>query len=146
MAKHLFLLVALVFSCGDNKSNGNNDDIKGWTAEIVKTETDFCNLAKSEGVNVAFLEYVADDGVLLRNDKLIKGKDSIKEFMKNSTSKGLSWKPDFVDVSKSGDMAYTYGKYKFEYKDSVGDTKYSEGIFHTVWKRQSDNTWKFVWD
>lgn len=120
--------------------------LETWKNEIITTEIQFSDMAKKEGMNIAFLNFVADDGVLLRNDKLIKGKDSIKQFMKNSSSRGLSWKPDFVDVSTSGDLGYTYGKYLFKYKDSLGNDKTSEGIFHTVWKKQPDNTWKFVWD
>lgn len=38
-------------------------------------------------------------------------------------------------------MLYTYSV-----TDSTGETKSSSGIFHTVWKRQADGTWKFVWD
>ncbi|MEL0456760.1 nuclear transport factor 2 family protein [Flavobacteriaceae bacterium SZ-1-7] len=140
----IFIIFTLSFySC---KNEAEKEMTKVWKDEIVKTEIEFSNLAQEKGMNIAFLKFVANDGVLLRNNKLIKGKDSIKTFMQNSTSKGLSWKPDFVDVSASGDMGYTYGKYIFEYQDSLGNKKTSEGIFHTVWKRQADNTWKFVWD
>ena len=117
-----------------------------WKQEIIKTEEAFSTMAQKEGMNKAFLNFVADDGVLLRNNTLIKGKDSIKVFMKNSTSTGLSWAPNFVDVSASSDLAYTYGTYTYKYQDSLGNNKSSQGIFHTVWKRQADNTWKFVWD
>ena len=120
--------------------------IETWKHEIMDTELRFSNMAQKEGMNTAFLAFVADDGVLLRNDKLIKGKDSIKSYMKNSNSKGLAWKPDFVDVSSSGDLGYTYGEYTYTYQDSLGNDVASKGIFHTVWKRQQDGSWKFVWD
>ena len=120
--------------------------VEVWKQEIIKTEEAFSTMAQQEGMNAAFLNFVADDGVLLRNNALIKGKDSIKVFMKNSTSTGLSWAPSFVDVSASGDLGYTYGTYTYKYQDSLGNTKSSQGIFHTVWKRQADHTWKFVWD
>ena len=58
----------------------------------------------------------------------------------------LIWKPDFVDVSASGDLAYTYGAYTYSYKDSTGAIVEQGGIFHTVWKRQADGGWRFVWD
>lgn len=120
--------------------------IANWKNEIIETELNFCKMAEKEGMNKAFLEFVADDGVLLRNDKLIKGKDSIKLFMKNNNSKGLSWKPNFVDVSNSGDLGYTFGEYIYKYQDSLGNPLINKGVFHTVWKRQSDGSWKFVWD
>jgi len=58
----------------------------------------------------------------------------------------LDWTPDFVDVSESEDMAYSYGGYSFSALSSKGDTINSSGIFHTVWKKQLDGSWKYVWD
>jgi ketosteroid isomerase-like protein len=49
-------------------------------------------------------------------------------------------------VSACGDLGYTWGSYTFTATDSLGATHRSEGIFHTVWKRQPDGSWKFVWD
>lgn len=57
------------------------------------------------------------------------------------------WKPDTVIVAESGELVYTYGKYEHLEKDSVGNLKISSsGIFHTIWKKQKDGSWKFVWD
>jgi ketosteroid isomerase-like protein len=85
----------------------------------------------------------------MRNNNLIRGKMAIDLYFKNQTldtSVYLTWKPDFVDVAASGDMRYTYGQYVFSCVDSAGKIIEDKGIFHTVWKRQADNTWKFVWD
>ena len=143
MYKSLLIILLLCLSCSESKKAKMTEV---WKQEIIKTEEAFSTMAQKEGMNKAFLNFVADDGVLLRNNTLIKGKDSIKVFMKNSTSTGLSWAPNFVDVSASSDLAYTYGTYTYKYQDSLGNNKSSQGIFHTVWKRQADNTWKFVWD
>ncbi|MFH4965791.1 nuclear transport factor 2 family protein [Gaetbulibacter sp. M235] len=146
MKRNLFILSFLIllgFSC---QQKPNKETIESWKNEIIDAELNFCKTAEKEGMNVAFLAFVADDGILLRNDKLIKGKDNIKVYLKNSNTKGLSWKPDFVDVSSSGDLGYTYGSYTFKYKDSLGNDLENKGVFHTVWKRQQDGSWKFVWD
>ena len=58
----------------------------------------------------------------------------------------LEWIPDFVDVSASGDLGYTYGKYTITTIDSIGQTIKRGGIFQTIWKRQPDGRWRFVWD
>jgi ketosteroid isomerase-like protein len=60
------------------------------------------------------------------------------ERFKNASVK---WSPDFIDVSSSGDLGYTYGKYVWESKDSTGKTTASKGIFHTVWEKQKDGNW-----
>lgn len=128
----------------------NSNYIEKWKQEIVDTELAFSDLAQKEGIPNAFLAYAADDAVLNRSNNLIIGKESIRANYKNAKSTtamvSLIWKFDFVDVVASGDLGYTYGKYTYSVTDSVGITKSSTGVFHTVWKRQTDGTWKFVWD
>jgi ketosteroid isomerase-like protein len=126
------------------------DSMEKWKREIVDTEKEFAEMALEEGIPKAFLTYAAEDVVLMRNNSLIIGKESLQESYKNKESESgnvsLSWKPDFVDVASSGDLGYTYGKYVYTTTDSIGNAKVVEGIFHTVWKRQSDGKWRFVWD
>jgi ketosteroid isomerase-like protein len=43
-------------------------------------------------------------------------------------------------------MAYTYGSYIFTTIDASGNKQESRGKFHTVWKKQADGSWKFVYD
>jgi len=124
--------------------------IEKWKNEIVAAEKAFSKMAGEEGVPKAFLTFAAEDAVLLRNNAIIKGKVSIKEnFLKQSgvwDNAQLTWNPTFVDVATSGDLGYTYGSFVFTARDSIGNLVSSEGIFHTVWKRQPDGTWRFVWD
>lgn len=116
--------------------------------EILEAEKTFSEMAAKDGVPAAFLAYAADEAVLNRNDQLIQGKSAIKAFFAKSTLRDvtLAWKPDFVDASSSGDMGYTWGKYQFSAVDTAGNPIKSEGLFHTVWKKQPDGKWKFVYD
>lgn len=142
----IILLLAVFFSsCLPDKSK----EMEKWKKEIVDTEHAFAEMAKTGGIPKAFITFAADDAVLLRNNNLIKGKDALKASYEKrfpSQDASLTWAPDFVDVSLSGDLGYTYGKYVYSTTDSLGNTTSDEGIFHTVWKRQEDGTWKFVWD
>jgi len=137
----------LFYSCSTNKKEKS---IEKWKREIVETEHEFTELAQKEGIPKAFLTYAAEDVVLMRNNSLIIGKESLRERYKNKISElrnvSLTWKPDFVDVASSGDLGYTYGKYVYTEIDSTGNVKTDSGIFHTVWKRQPDGKWRFVWD
>lgn len=141
------LLIILVFySC-----NMEDDKVsmERWKKEILETEQNFAKMAMEEGIEKAFLYYAAEDAVLLRNNNLITGKDAISQYFgeqKQEDEVSLTWEPDFIDVAKSGDLGYTYGKYIFTSTDSNGNKVESKGIFHTVWKRQMDGSWKFVWD
>ena len=117
--------------------------------EVFKTESDFYQLSKSKGIQEAFYTYADSNAVIKReNDTLIIGKENIKNYYNNPKFHKASakWKPDYIDVSEDGKMAYTYGKYVWTVRDSVGNKKDFEGIFHTVWKKQKDGSWKYVWD
>jgi len=141
----LILPILFFLSCAPDRKL----EIEKWKNEIMDTELAFAEMAKKKGVAEAFMSFAADDAVLMRNDMLIIGKEAVKDsFKENGTSvdASLSWSPDFVDVSSSGDLGYTYGKYVYTFTDSLGTVKSDEGVFHTVWKRQADGTWKFVWD
>ena len=149
--KKVLLFSSVVFlsltSCKRNMGQESHDN---WKQEILEAEKNFAQMAAEEGIASAFLNYAAEDAVLMRDERLIIGRKEIEEHFANQRSPGsdlsLTWTPDFVDVSSSGDLGYTYGKYKISLTDSIGTVKEHHGVFHTVWKRQEDNTWKFVWD
>ena len=137
----------LFYSCNTNMKENS---IEKWKSEIVDTEQEFAEMAQKEGISKAFLTFAAEDVVVMKNNSLIIGKESLRESFENEKSESenvsLTWKPDFVDVASSGDLGYTYGKYISTTTDSLGNTKVVEGVFQTVWKRQPDGKWKFVWD
>lgn len=140
----IVILVCLAFySCNmkpDKKA------IEKWKQEILKAEQNFAKMAREEGIHKAFITYAAEDALLMRNNDLVIGKKNIDLFYENQTSKNLAWTPDFIDVAASGDLGYTYGHYTFSYIDSIGKVIDDKGIFHTVWRKQADGKWKFVWD
>jgi ketosteroid isomerase-like protein len=116
--------------------------------EILNTEKAFTQLAKEKGLKIAFSTYASEEAVLFRENKLIKGKRAIGDYFKKWPWRNvqLAWTPDFVSVAASGDLGYTYGKYTFEGTDESGELKQFSGIFHTVWKREADGEWRYVWD
>ena len=141
-----FLFLITIIACNNN----SNQVIESSKKEILQTEKAFNDLARQEGIAAAFLHYAADNAVLLRSNRLIIGKEAIKSSFNNRSTKNqdisLTWEPDFVDIAASGDLGYTYGKYIYTITDSMGVARSDTGIFHTVWKRQKDGQWRFVWD
>ena len=146
--KTLSLLILIFFITIGCEQFNKEEDIKKWKVEIAAAEKAFNDMAQIEGLVKAFEFYAAHDGVIRRGKKVIKGKKAIHDWYTEDVkpNETLSWKPTFIDVSQSGDMGYTYGDYIFTYQDSLGNLKKNTGIFHTVWKRQLDGSWKFVWD
>ncbi len=144
--KAVLVILTLGISACENSSDAKK--MEKWKAEIVAVEKEFNDMAQRDGLVKAFEFYAAEDGVIRRKKKVIQGKAAITQWYKEDVrpNETLTWKPTFVDVSKSGDIAYTYGDFVFTYPDSTGNTKTNTGIFHTVWKRQANGEWKFVWD
>jgi ketosteroid isomerase-like protein len=118
-------------------------------SEISLVEQNFQKDLVTSGVDFAFHKYAAENAVIKREkDTLVIGKQAIKIYYSNPIYKNAvaEWSPDFIDVSDDGTMAYTYGKYRWNFKDKQGKVTKYEGIFHTVWKRMADASWKYVWD
>ena len=145
MRKIVFCSLTLLVICC-NKKTVSPEVLK---AQVSKAENDFKNLSQSKGIAEAFYAFADENEVIKReNDSLIKGKENIKNYYSNPKflKAAVSWKPDFVAVSDDGTLGYTYGKYVWTANDSLGNKKEFKGRFHTVWKKQKDGSWKYVWD
>lgn len=139
----LILFGMIIFSCAPQI---DKEKVK---QEIFNAEKSFEKMCAEKGIAEGFHFFASDSAVIKRqNDTLIAGKESIKNYYNKDFYKNASvkWTPDFIDVSNDGSMAYTYGKYVWTAKDESGNTSEFRGVFHTVWKKQGDNTWKYVWD
>lgn len=142
----LIILTSISLSCTTKIDTKTAEDYKN---EIAKAEKDFEKMVAEKGIAAGFHHFADANAVIKReNDTLIIGKENIQKYYsepkyKNAT---VSWFPDFITVSESGDMGYTYGKYRWEMKDADGNIKKANGVFHTVWKRQNNGNWKYVWD
>ncbi len=143
MKKYFIQLTVLFFLLSACNSKENKEQIK---QQIIDTENNFVKTLQDNGLHDAFVEFADEDAVIIRGPLLIKGKKAIDEHYKNQHTKDLIWKVDFVDVSESGDLGYTYGEYVYTYKDSIGNQKEEKGVFNTIWKRQKDGNWKYVKD
>ena len=142
----LFVFVVLLNSCSQKTKPINLTYVK---LEIVKAEKDFEKLVSQKGIAEGFYQFADSKAVIKRErDTLIIGRNNIKNYYlkpkyQNAT---VTWTPESVTVSNGGDMASSYGKYTWTFKDSSGKEQVSKGVFHTVWKRQKDGSWKYIWD
>ena len=146
MVKYFYIIISTCLFLISCNTKPDSKLIEKRKEEVRETELRFSKMAGEEGIYKAFTTFAAEDAVLMRNNELIEGLKNIEQHYKNQTSTGLSWAPDFVDVAASGDLGYTYGHFNYSYVDTTGKVLETKGIFHTVWKRQTDGTWKFVWD
>jgi ketosteroid isomerase-like protein len=140
----LIFLGGIYLAPADIKEHMRN----AYINEVIATEKAFADMAAKEGVKEAFLYYAADSAVLNRNNEIFKGKEELAAHFDSMalTDVVLEWAPEFVDVSPDGELAYTYGKFVFSATGPDGKKLEADGIFHTVWKKQADGSWKFVYD
>jgi ketosteroid isomerase-like protein len=149
MYKISFLISSFLLFCFCNQPADTTVPREKAKTEIRQAEKDFDKMAAEKGIAEAFWFYADSNAVIKRNnDSIIHGKENIKGFYSNHfyNSASVKWSPDFIDVSADGSMGYTYGKYLWQSKDSAGRAIEFRGIFHTVWKKQTDGSWKYVWD
>lgn len=124
-------------------SERSNSDSSG---ALLNVDRDFSDMSVKEGMFSAFLFFIADEGVILRNNSYpSKGKERLRDYYtgKSDSSFVLIWEPLFEKISGNGDLGYTYGTYTNTEKAS-GEV--SRGTYVTVWQKQKDGSWKFVLD
>lgn len=83
------------------------------------------------------------------NAPIASGKDAVREIIAGAftiTGYNLVWHIDKIGIASSGDLGYTSGPYEFSWKDSSGKTIFDKGKSLTIWKKQTDGSWKVLYD
>jgi ketosteroid isomerase-like protein len=111
--------------------------------ELIKVDLEFCKATKEKGLD-GWMSYFAEDSFIFPNGlPVISGKSAIREvYIKiNFDPTIISWKPEYAEVSQSGELGFTYGYADFTIKDSSGIKVY-KGKYTTIWKKQPNGEWK----
>ncbi|MBK8501003.1 MAG: DUF4440 domain-containing protein [Saprospiraceae bacterium] len=143
-SKHPFLLLLFALLACTCQS----PDPQMLKAEIEAIEVAFSTSVADKGIHQGFLEFAADDAILIRNARATEGKTAIADRFgqRSDTGQTLTWAPRKIEVAASGDLAYSFGDFVYAAADSLGKTDTLTGNFCTIWKRQADGSWKFVVD
>lgn len=118
------------------------DATRGRT-ELLNTERDFSKASAKRGAVEAFLTYASSDVRVLRNQKLpfIGRRAAVAAWTPLSIE--WTWTTQAADVSKSGDLGYSYGLY--EMRDKAANSITETGNYMRVWKRVK-GAWKLILD
>lgn len=130
------IIVLLIFILSVNIFAQNN------AQKIYETERTFEKAAAEKGINQAFIEFLADDGIIF-----VPLSVNGKEFWRNRPTSPafLTWNPVFIDVSANGALAYSIGNSIYRPQGKT-DANAFYGEYATVWQRQSDGNYKVVLD
>ncbi|MBL7137657.1 MAG: hypothetical protein ISS17_02645 [Bacteroidales bacterium] len=136
----VFILIGFV-AC-----TSSEDRMKEARKEILSTDRAFSARSAEKGMNEAFLHYAANDMVKLQEGRFpVIGKEELRNTFAGVPDSiyRLTWEPVKAEVSKSGDLGYTFGNYEL-YDFTRREIRY--GNYFTVWRKEKDGTWRWVLD
>ena len=58
----------------------------------------------------------------------------------------IKWRPQFIEVLESGDLALSRGPYRIIDKNEQGEVKEAWGTYNSVWRLNADGEWLIVFD
>jgi ketosteroid isomerase-like protein len=105
-------------------------------APVIAAERAFAARGAEIGWIPAFREYTAPDGMVGNFENAPQSLAATPD----DGSRNLFWWPAYAGIARSGDLGFTTGPF------SVDDAHTPRGQYFTVWRRQPDGSWKWIWD
>ncbi|MGH8285417.1 MAG: YybH family protein [Steroidobacteraceae bacterium] len=107
---------------------------------LVLQEEAFARAARERGTRAAFLEFLAEDGVIFRPGP-VSGR---AYWLAAKEDPGmLQWYPSRAALAASVDLGYTLGPWSYGKR---GARPKSFGHYLTLWQREADGAWRAVAD
>lgn len=139
----LLLLVLSLAACTFKKKEPPAYNYEREKLQLMDVDREFSEYSEANGMKTAFMDVLDSNGVLLRPGQMpIIGANAV-DYLSTIDDNGytMKWEPTGASVSRSGDMAYTYGTYSVLPK---GIDTVILGTYVHIWKKQSDSSWALV--
>ena len=134
------LLAIAIVSCSQQKV-----DTKSEGEKVMKLSREWSEVASTGDVEKT-VSYWADDAfVMSAGQPPLKGKPAIRQMVEESykiPGFRISWQPQSVEVSESGDMAYMIENSQVSMTDSTGKPVTLRNKSVSIWRKQPDGSWK----
>jgi ketosteroid isomerase-like protein len=105
-------------------------------APVIAAERAFAARGAEIGWIPAFREFTAPDGLVGNFENAPQSLAATPD----DGSRNLFWWPAYAGIARSGDLGFTTGPF------SVDASRAPRGQYFTVWRRQPDGSWKWIWD
>ena len=96
----------------------------------------------------AFVSYIDADARFV-SDSVARGPEAIaagwQVFFADYGPK-IRWRPQFIEVLEDGTLALSRGPYRMVTTDEDGKQSEHWGTYNSIWRLQSDGSWKIVFD
>jgi ketosteroid isomerase-like protein len=149
--RQLFAVISvfLVLGCTTTVEPPTEVDMEAERAALMAADDAMSEAYQASDDPVATIaaNFLDDANVLAPDMPMARGKEaSIAVFAALQVLPGysLNWKASIAEVG--GDLGYTIGNYHMEFEDPEGNPVEIEGKFTTVWRKQTDGSWKIAVD
>ena len=144
------LLLALLQGCAGPAEAPDAQQMEAWKAEIMEADRAFDALTAQEGAD-GWVSFFSDAGAMVvEGVGEVRGTDAIRQMIEPGfadPSASLRWEPQRAEVSQSGDLGYTVGRFRNIVVDSTGaEQVVRQGLYVSIWRRQADGSWKVEMD
>ena len=106
---------------------------------VVAAERAFARDGEAHGWAWAFRRHHAP-GALMLSDSITEAASVLADVQGDGENK-LDWRPAYAGIARSGDLGFTTGPFL----QRGGDGR-ALGHYFTVWRRQPDGSWKWIFD
>ena len=121
-------------------------DLEAEAAAIREaTDVEWLEVGQAKDLDLWVSFHTDDASLLPPNAPIITGKEAIRAFVSKLISTpgwAASWQTTKIEVSRSGDLAYSYGTQETTVDDAEGNPVTDQQKWVAVWKKQPDGSWK----
>lgn len=108
-------------------------------APVVAAERAFAADGLAMGVDKSFFKWSTPDAILIGGGQVLNAHEAYPGTSDpDPAAPTLVWWPNWAGIAKSGDMGFTTG--------GVERGGQRRGHYFTIWTRQADGSWKWVYD
>ena len=115
---------------------------------LLQADRDFAVETGSRG-SEGWASFFEEEGAVVRAGVgEIRGRDAVRRSVSylDDPTFSLSWDPARAELSEDGTMGFTTGPYETHFLDDEGKESAGRGVYVSVWRLQSDGTWKIMMD
>lgn len=109
--------------------------------QLLELERQLSAAAQDAGLGGALAPAMAENGMVIRPGVMLTGTEEITRGLAPPAGAGpMYWQPDRVEVSSSGDMGMTSGRYV----QVITGAEAHQGRYVVVWRRNGSGDWKIL--
>jgi ketosteroid isomerase-like protein len=136
--RHALLAAFALLGCATTEYDTLEASPVASPAPVIEAERAFAADAAVRGWVAAFRSYAAADAVMLSPGP-VNAQAQLAE-IEGDGSTALDWRPRYAGISSSGDFGFTTGPFQIRGREGI------VGHYFTVWRRQPEGDWKWIFD